>query len=142
VQQMSAGGATGVQQLIYYSRPFGFDRAMLAGILETSRRRNQQNDITGALICRSDIFIQLLEGPVGKVENTFDRILQDDRHVEVTLLVRASIEDRLFGDWAMFHDPQYTPLWTAEDIRLGVPLEASAREVRAIFLAVAEAAGL
>ena len=126
-----------MQQLIYASRPFGYDTAALAGILSASRVRNAQNDITGALICRSDIYLQLLEGPVGKVENTFERILTDDRHVEVQVLVRSQIDDRLFPEWAMRHDPAHSWMWTAEEVANGALQQASARDVRAVFLRLA-----
>lgn len=123
-----------MQQIIYASRPFGFDAATLASILAHARVKNAQNDITGALICRPDIYLQLLEGPTGKVENLFSDIQQDDRHVDVELLVRSKIEDRLFADWAMKHDPAATWLWTAEEIRAGALQKASAREVRSVFV--------
>lgn len=123
-----------MQQLIYASRPFGYDPAMLSAILATSRVRNAQLDITGALICRSDVFIQLLEGPVGKVETLFEKIEQDDRHVDVRVLVRGQVKDRLFPQWAMKHDPARSWLWTAEEIAGGALGRASAREVRGIFL--------
>ena len=42
-------------QLIYASRPFGFDTAMLAGILMDARRCNARDDITGMLVCRADL---------------------------------------------------------------------------------------
>lgn len=123
-----------MQQLIYASRPFGYDAQMLAGILAVSRVKNAQSDITGALICRPDIYLQLLEGPTGKVETTFERICRDDRHTEVQLLTRSKIEDRLFPNWAMKHDPARSWLWTREEINDGALERASAREVRSIFL--------
>lgn len=130
-----------MQQLIYASQPFGFSEDGLAGILAASRTRNAQQDITGALICRPDIYLQLLEGPTGKVETLFDKISEDDRHVNVTVLVRAKIEDRLFPSWAMKHDPAKSWLWTAEEIRQGAIENASVREVREIFLRVANQDG-
>ena len=39
-------------QLIYSSRPFGYDDLALTGILSTARRNNLRDGITGALICR------------------------------------------------------------------------------------------
>ncbi|MGA9409870.1 MAG: BLUF domain-containing protein [Roseobacter sp.] len=126
-----------MQQLIYASRPFGYDTATLAGILSISRVRNAQNDITGALICRSDIYLQLLEGPVGKVEKTYERILTDDRHVEMRVLVRSQVEDRLFPEWAMRHDPAHSWMWTAKEVANGALDRASARDVRAVFLRLA-----
>ena len=41
---------------------------MLAGILSSARRNNPRDGITGALICRDDLFLQLLEGPEAAVE--------------------------------------------------------------------------
>lgn len=131
-----------MQQLIYASQPFGYDVSYLAGILSVSRTRNAQSDITGALICRPDIYLQLLEGPVGKVETLFDKIEQDDRHVEVRVLVRAPIADRLFPQWAMLHDPARSWLWSPEEIADGALDRASVRDVRAVFLRLADATGL
>lgn len=123
-----------MQQLMYASRPFGYSVQALAGILSVSRVRNSQNDITGALICRQDIYLQLLEGPTGLVETTFERILRDDRHTEIKLLVRSKIEDRLFPQWAMKHDPAESWLWTPDQIADGALAAANAREVRSVFL--------
>ena len=58
-------------QLIYASRPFGFDDATLNAILMDARRSNPRHGITGALVCRSDIYLQLLEGPAAAVDSTF-----------------------------------------------------------------------
>ena len=44
-----------VFRAIYTSRPFGFDTAILHGILSDARRANLRDGITGALICRGDI---------------------------------------------------------------------------------------
>jgi hypothetical protein len=126
-----------MQQLIYASRPFGYDTAALAGIFSVSRVLNAQNDITGALICRSDIYLQLLEGPVGKVENAYERIVNDDRHVEVKVLVRSRIQDRLFPEWAMRHDPAQSWMWSAKEIANGALDNASARDVHSVFVRLA-----
>ena len=48
-------------QLIYASRPFDFDEGTLAAILTVARGCNERDGITGALICRSDLYLQLLE---------------------------------------------------------------------------------
>ena len=130
-----------MQQLIYVSRPFGYDASILAGILSVARLKNAQNDITGALICRPDMNLQLLEGPVGKVESLYERIEQDDRHLEVQILVKSKIEDRLFPEWAMKHDPAQSWMWTREQIDKGALEKATAREIRSIFLRAANEAG-
>ena len=82
-------------QLMYYSRPFGFDDLALTGILASAGRNNPMNSITGALICREDIFIQMLEGPDTKVQDAFDRIRLDDRHTDVVMISKAKAATRL-----------------------------------------------
>ncbi|WP_299674121.1 BLUF domain-containing protein [uncultured Roseobacter sp.] len=124
----------GVFQLIYTSRPFGYDLNVLANILATSRSRNARDDITGALICRADVFLQLLEGPKGKVQATYERICDDDRHVEVTQLVAEDVPDRLFPDWAMKHDPAVSWMWSPVEVHMGALQSASALAIREIFV--------
>ncbi|MGZ2258937.1 BLUF domain-containing protein [Roseobacter sp. A03A-229] len=123
-----------VWQLIYTSRPFGYDLTMLANILATSRSRNARNDITGALICRPDVFLQLLEGPEGKVQSTYARICEDDRHVEVTQLVSEAVPERLFPDWAMKHDPAVSWLWSPVEVHMGALHAASKVAIREVFV--------
>ena len=94
-----------LSRLIYWSQPFGYTSSILSAILMDARRHNTKNDVTGALVCRQDVFIQLLEGPPEKVEETYARISKDDRHVEVTKVLSKLVTTRLFGDWAMLHDP-------------------------------------
>ena len=120
-------------QLVYASRPFGFDRATLNGILSDARRLNPANDVTGALICRADLYLQLLEGPEAAVEATYERITKDDRHLEVQRLVSRPIEKRLFPDWAMRDDPARSWMWTQAEIENGPIERATEAEIVAVF---------
>ena len=72
---------------IYSSRPFGFDEGILNGILMDARRANARDNITGALLCRADIYLQWLEGPEEAVRDAIKRIERDDRHLEVRVHV-------------------------------------------------------
>ena len=108
-----------VYQVVYTSRPFGFDSAILSNILIDARRLNARDDITGALICRADIYLQLLEGPEEHVMRTLERIKRDDRHLEVTLHVAESVSERMFSEWAMLHDPAASWIWSIEEIAEG-----------------------
>ena len=92
-------------QLIYGSRPFGFDSSILSGILLESRENNKRDGVTGALICRGDLYLQLLEGTEAAIKNTYERILKDDRHLEIKKLVWRRVPVRLFPEWAMRDDP-------------------------------------
>lgn len=107
-------------RLIYSSRPFGFDQGILNGILVQARQRNTAEDITGALICRADLYLQLLEGPPEAVGACYRRIVKDDRHVEVTLRHRDKAEERMFADWAMRDDPVQSWMWDQAAVASGV----------------------
>ena len=124
-------------QLIYSSRPFGYDDLALIGILASARRNNIRDGITGALICREDLFVQLLEGPEAAVKDAFDRIARDDRHTEIVTLVSSSVDTRLFPEWAMRHDPPRSWMWTPDQVAAGMVTAATADEVRGVFVRLA-----
>jgi hypothetical protein len=126
-----------VLQLVYASRPFGFDAAALEDILAVARHRNAKDDITGALVCRHDLFMQLLEGPRAKVTAAFGRILRDDRHVEVSLLWSGDAAARLFPDWTMRDDAVPTWMWSREALAAGAVAGATAEEARQVFVRLA-----
>lgn len=122
-------------QLTYASRPFGFEANILSSILIEARRCNARDGITGALICRNDLYLQLLEGPEQAVERTYARICADDRHIEVRGLTRRMIADdaRMFGAWAMRDDPAASWVWSRAEVEAGVPERASEGEVLGMF---------
>jgi Sensors of blue-light using FAD len=122
-------------QLVYASRPFGFEVNILSAILIEARRCNARDGITGALICRDDLYLQLLEGPEKAVEATFARICADDRHVEVRRLTRRSIVDdaRMFEGWAMRDDPARSWVWSRAEVDAGVPEKATEDQVLEMF---------
>jgi hypothetical protein len=126
-----------LMQLIYTSRPFGFGAEMLDDILLAARRNNRRDGLTGALICRADLFMQMLEGERSKVTATFGRILRDDRHLEVSLVWVGDAPARLFPDWDMLDDPARSWMWSREDVRGGAVTRASAAEARGVFERVA-----
>ena len=125
-------------QLVYASRPFGFDQAVLSAILMDARRANARDDITGALIARHDLYLQLLEGPRDKVEAAYQRIRRDDRHVEVTRLVERPVETRLFPGWAMRDDPAQSWVWSIEEVRGGAIERTDEAEVLGFFQRLAD----
>ncbi len=120
-------------QLTYASRPFGFDEAVLGTILLDARRCNTRDGITGALIVRHDLFLQLLEGPAEAVDAAYQRISRDDRHIEVRQLTRREVDKRLFPDWAMRHDPARSWMWSMDAVADGAIQRASEAEILGIF---------
>ena len=126
-----------VTQLIYMSQPFGYDDAMLAGILTGARRNNRRDEISGALVCRNDIYLQMIEGPEPAIDALYTRILRDDRHLDVHQLWRGETDDRLFPAWAMLHDPARSWLWTPAEVAAGAVRAASPEAAYAVFERIA-----
>jgi hypothetical protein len=124
-------------QLIYTSTPFGFDTATLLAILMSARHWNKREGITGTLICRDDIFLQLLEGPKEAVEGAFTRISRDGRHIDIVELHRGETDHRLFPDWDMRHDPVRSWMWTHAEVEAGAARCMSAPDLIALFTRVA-----
>jgi hypothetical protein len=120
-------------QLIYSSKPFGFDESTLSGILLIARRNNPRDSITGALICRQDLYLQLLEGPQTAVEARYFSIARDRRHVEVVKRVSRPITERLFPNWAMRDDSARSWMWTAAEIDQGALDRALPTEFISVF---------
>ena len=126
-------------QLIYASQPFGYDSVGLFNILSASRRCNERDGLTGALICRADIYLQLIEGPSDKIDATFARICKDDRHLDVQILLTGPIEKRLFPEWAMHHDPADSLMWTQGEVDKGALHTATPDALRAVFKRILKA---
>lgn len=70
-------------------------------ILQTSRQRNERDQVTGLLIFDGKRFLQALEGPIEAVEQTFSRIALDPRHRALVRLSSRGVETREFGNWSM-----------------------------------------
>lgn len=93
-------------RLVYYSRNHiaeaeGNFESDVEDILTKSRVNNGRDGITGALLFNAGCFAQVLEGPLESIEATFERIQQDERHGEVSLLALEPIAQRSFPNWAM-----------------------------------------
>lgn len=128
---------TDLIQLIYSSKPFGFDEAALNGILSIARRNNPRDGITGALICRHDLYLQLLEGPQAAVEARYLSIARDDRHLDVVKRVSRPVTERMFPNWAMRDDPARSWMWTVSEIDQGALERAAPDEFIAVFTRLA-----
>jgi len=91
-----------VFRIVYMSRASEtFSETQLDKILESARRRNQANKVTGVLFFTGDTFFQVLEGPRKAVEETYDRVYTDGRHQRVRMLQCREVEERRFPDWSM-----------------------------------------
>ncbi|MDZ7791652.1 MAG: BLUF domain-containing protein [Xanthomonadales bacterium] len=70
-------------------------------ILIQSRRNNEPKEIGGVLCFGNDTFFQCLEGEREAVEKLYNKLHEDPRHRDVTLLRKRPIERRRFKLWAM-----------------------------------------
>ena len=122
-----------LMQLIYVSRPFGFDEQVLSHILFKARHNNARDDITGALICRADLYLQLIEGPQAAIEAVYVKILADDRHIEVKKRLQRVVTARMFPEWAMKDDPARSWMWDQAQVDDGAVERASEAEILAVF---------
>lgn len=94
-----------LHSLVYMSSAVErFDDDALEAVLSYARERNAGDGLTGLLVYRAGRFMQLLEGPYDAVMATYRRILEDDRHHDVSLLVEESIHTRRFPEWTMAYD--------------------------------------
>ena len=105
-----------LKHVIYVSRPTHFDHMVLDNILKTSRSNNLEVGVTGSLICHSDLFLQMLEGPSIAVERLYERILADDRHAEIVKLRDEKSERKLFPSWAMRNDSHQSWMLSRSEI--------------------------
>ncbi len=93
-----------VFQLIYHSRflPIGAGpSSTIRSILRASAANNLRDGLTGFLIFDKSHFVQVLEGDQAAVLEAYERIGDDPRHAELTLVATRQIVARAFADWAM-----------------------------------------
>jgi hypothetical protein len=128
-------------QLIYASKPFGFDAGILDDILTKSRACNARDGITGALICRADLYLQMIEGPDAEIAATYARICGDDRHVDIQLILSRTVADRMFPLWAMRDDPPRSWMWSQADVSAGALQRAAPADILGIFTRLAAEIG-
>lgn len=76
----------------------------LPAILESARRRNRADGITGLLLFNGARFLQLLEGEEDKVRAAYARISADPRHGGIALLGTGMAGGRAFAGWDMAYE--------------------------------------
>jgi len=92
-------------RLTYFSRIHlqGSINDDIRDIVCTSVANNRRDNVTGALVHDDKWFAQMLEGRESIVSATFERILRDCRHYDVSLVAMQPMAERRFGAWWMAH---------------------------------------
>lgn len=101
---MAGNAAEPIFRLVYRSQltiPPEDRQVEIASILDASRTKNVDRDITGALLVWQDYVVQTLEGEEVAVRGLYEKIAQDPRHEAVTLLESQLVESRAFARWSM-----------------------------------------
>lgn len=70
-------------------------------LVEKSRRKNAEHDLTGMLLFHEGQFLQLLEGPEPAVRACFAVVERDPRHESIKVLLTGECEQRDFPEWTM-----------------------------------------
>lgn len=104
--------------------------ADVQSILNQAREHNSGLGITGLLLAANGHYLQVLEGPRAAVESLFERIQNDTRHDNVSVLLSANIEAAIFPAWSM---------WLVERSE---PENVTADRVRALRLRLSEDAAV
>ena len=76
-------------------------KAEIRQILASSENNNQRDNLTGALLFNSGVFLQILEGRRAKINRLLERLSGDPRHKEIEYIGLEPIADRIFPKWSM-----------------------------------------
>lgn len=84
----------------------GFNVNDIETILETARKNNTKENITGMLCFNSQYFLQCLEGSRKRINKVYHKILNDERHKDIIMLDYKEISMREFSQWSMGYLPE------------------------------------
>lgn len=89
-------------RLIYASRSnTDITLDSVRAIAEAARPRNNARFITGMLGFARRSYLQVLEGSRDEINPLYQRISQDPRHHDVSILSFTEIDERAFAAWSM-----------------------------------------
>ena len=96
------GNEVDIISLIYVSSETKlFSDRDLVGLLAVCNRKNQSIDVTGMLLYKDGMFMQVLEGPKDVVQALYSHIEKDPRHRGAVKLLEETITKREFKEWSM-----------------------------------------
>lgn len=91
-----------MKRIIYCSQAsYDVSPDELVSLLALSRQNNARVGLSGMLLYSSQSFLQVLEGHPEALQATYARILVDDRHTNLRLLMDTEVPAPLFPDWTM-----------------------------------------
>lgn len=91
-----------LRRIIYSSRasdPLSVEEAQT--LLKDARNGNARRNVSGVLIYKDEIFLQVLEGEHDVLERLMRNIIADSRHCDVEVIRDSPIDKRDFDAWRM-----------------------------------------
>lgn len=114
-----------IRRLLYRSRQsYEFGTDDLLRLLLSARRYNGDHGITGLLLYRDGVFMQLLEGAAAEIDGLYARIAADPRHRDIDMLQAADEAERMMPGWQMAY--AQAPQLDGEDVFAGLVTDAGA----------------
>lgn len=78
-----------------------FTQDRLKELLRRCVEKNESQGVTGMLLYIEGKFIQVLEGEKEVILRIYDKILNDERHRKVKVIIEGVIAKRNFPNWSM-----------------------------------------
>ena len=89
-------------QLVYVSKfPQPLVPKAFKQLLEHAKLNNMHKDITGIMLKYNEHILQVLEGNRHTIQELFDTIENDNRHINVRKCLFEPLDERRFGKWSM-----------------------------------------
>jgi len=97
-----------IYRLVYVSKTdHDMSTQEISEILNTARRNNTRDQLSGLLIYFDRKFLQVIEGPMAQLEQRFAKIENDLRHSRVRVMAKGKSPERIFPSWKMgYTDPE------------------------------------
>jgi len=116
---------TNVLSCATYVSKVNFEMSMdnLEPILETAKRNNAKNGLTGVLLFNKTYFIQSLEGSRPKINRLLKNLSADPRHSDMQIIEFKDILVRSWGQWSMGYSNIGTALNQLEQTTEGANID-------------------
>jgi len=91
-----------IRQVIYISTAVNdLTRGEVSRLADESASNNALNEITGALLCIDNCFIQVIEGNKRSISELLIKLSRDWRHSDIRIISDHLQDSRHFNNWSM-----------------------------------------
>ena len=101
-QQDMTRAPMNLYQLVYISKlPQPLSPKAFKYLIKKAQLKNMKNDITGIMLKQNEHILQVLEGNRHTIQELYEVIENDPRHINIHNCLFEPIETRRFGKWSM-----------------------------------------